>query len=154
MASNATIEQFLACRRLAVVGVSRDPRDFSRSVFRAFTERGYDAVPVNPSATEMEGRACVAGLAHVQPPVEAALLMTPPSATERVVRECAQAGIRRVWMHRGAGRGAVSPEAVAFCREQGIAVVDGACPFMFLQGTGLVHGIHRLFRRLAGRLAG
>jgi len=153
MASKATIEQFLACRRLAVVGVSRDPQDFSRSVFRAFAERGYDAVPVNPSATEVEGRACAPGLADVRPPVEAALLMTPPSATERVVRECAQVGVRRVWMHRGAGRGAVSPEAVAFCHEQGIAVVDGACPFMFLPGTGRFHSLHRFFLRLTGRLA-
>ena len=153
MASKATIEQFLACRRLAVVGVSRDPRDFSRSVFRALTERGYDAVPVNPAGGAMEGRACASRLSDVQPPVEAALLLTPPSVTERVVRECAEAGVRRVWMHRGAGRGAVSPEAVAFCREKQIAVVDGACPFMFLPGTGRFHSLHRFFLRLTGRLA-
>jgi predicted CoA-binding protein len=152
MASKATIQQFLACRRLAVVGVSRDPRDFSRSVFRAFSERGYDAVPVNPSGGEVDGRACAPRLADVRPPVEAALLMTPPSITERVVRECADAGVRQVWMHRGAGQGAVSPEAVAFCRERGIVVVEGACPFMFLPGTGPFHGFHRFLLRLVGRL--
>ena len=31
--------------------------------------------------------------------------MTPPAATDQVVRECADAGVKRVWMHRGAGRG-------------------------------------------------
>jgi predicted CoA-binding protein len=153
MASKATIERFLGSRRLAVVGVSREAKDFSRSVFRAFAERGYDPVPVNPSGGIVDGRACAQRLADVQPPVEAALLMTPPPVTERVVRECAQAGVRRVWMHRGAGRGAVSLEAVAFCREQGIEVVDGACPFMFLPGTGRFHRFHRLFLRLTGRLA-
>jgi len=76
--------------------------------------------------------------------------MTPPAATDAVVRECAEVGLRRVWMHRGAGRGAVSPAAVAFCREQGIEVVDGACPFMFLPGTGFGHRVHRFFLRLAG----
>ena len=45
MASKQAIDSFLSCRRIAVVGVSRDPKDFSRAVFRAFVERGYDAVP-------------------------------------------------------------------------------------------------------------
>ena len=49
MASKQAIDSFLSCRRIAVVGVSRDPKDFSRAVFRAFVERGYDAVPVNPN---------------------------------------------------------------------------------------------------------
>ena len=52
MASKQSIDSFLSCRRIAVLGVSRDPKDFSRSVFRAFVERGYDAVPVNPNGGE------------------------------------------------------------------------------------------------------
>ncbi len=152
MASKQAIDSFLSCRHLAVVGVSRDPKDFSRAVFRAFVERGYDAVPVNPAGGEAEGRRSVPRVADVQPPPEAALLMTPPAATAQVVRECAEAGVRRVWMHRGGGQGAVSAEAIAFCRERGIEVVDGECPFMFLRDAGWFHGVHRFFRRLGGRL--
>ena len=152
MASKRAIQSFLSCRRIAVVGVSRDPKDFSRSVFRAFVERGYDAVPVNPAGGEVDGRASASRLGDLAPPVEAALLLTPSSATGQVVRECAAAGVKRVWMHRGGGAGAVSPEAVAFCREQGIEVVDGECPLMFLPGAGWFHGVHRFFRRLGGRL--
>jgi predicted CoA-binding protein len=152
MASKQAIDSFLSCRRLAVVGVSRDPKDFSRSVFRAFVERGYDAVPVNPAGVEAEGRPAVARIGDIQPPPEAALLLTPRAASAQVVKECAEAGVKRVWMHRGGGQGAVDPEAVAFCRERGIEVVDGECPFMFLGGAGWVHGVHRFFRRLGGRL--
>lgn len=152
MASKQAIDSFLASRRLAVVGVSREAKDFSRSVFRAFVERGYDAVPVNPHGGEAEGRPCARSLREVAPPVEGALLLTPPRATLEAVRECAETGVRRVWLHRGAGQGAVHPEAVALCRERGIEVVDGECPFMFLPGAGFVHGAHRFFRRLAGRL--
>jgi hypothetical protein len=71
-----------------------------------------------------------------------------------VVRDCAATGVVRVWMHRGAGRGAVSPAAVAFCREHRIAVVEGACPFMFLPGTALVHRAHGFLARLVGRHPG
>ena len=152
MATKATIDRFLSDRRLAVVGVSRDGKDFSRAVFRAFLERGYDAVPVNAGGGEAEGRACVRAMAEVRPPVEAALLLTPPAATFGVVKDCAEAGVKRVWMHRGAGRGAVSETAVSFCREHGMEVVDGACPFMFLPGTGAFHGLHRFALRLFGRL--
>ncbi len=152
MVSKQAIDSFLSCRRIAVVGVSRDPRDFSRAVFRAFVERGYDAVPVNPAGGEVDGRRSASRVGEVQPRVEAAFLMTPPAATEQVVRECAEAGVKRLWMHRGAGQGAVSPEAVALCRERGIEVVDGECPFMFLPDAGWFHGVHRFFRRLGGRL--
>jgi predicted CoA-binding protein len=152
MASKRAIDSFLSCRRIAVVGVSRDPKDFSRAVFRAFVERGYDAVPVNAAGGEMEGRRAASRVSEVQPPPEAAFLMTPPAATAQVVRECADVGVRKVWLHRGAGQGAVSPEAVALCRERGLDVVDGECPFMFLPYPGWVHGVHRFFRRLGGRL--
>ena len=152
MASKQAIDSFLSCRRIAVVGVSRDPKDFSRSVFRAFVERGYDAVPVNPNGGEAEGRPCARSLAEVAPPVEGALLMTPPAATLQAARACAETGVKRVWMHRGAGQGAVVPEAVALCRERGIEVVDGECPFMFLPDAGWFHGVHRFFRRLGRRL--
>ena len=152
MSSKQAIDSFLSCRRLAVVGVSRDPKDFSRAVFCAFVERGYDAVPVNPAGGEAEGRRSVARVGDVQPPPEAALLLTPPAATAQVVRECAEAGVRRVWMHRGGGQGAVSASALALCRERGLEVVDGECPFMLLRDAGWFHGVHRFFRRLGGRL--
>ena len=152
MSSKQAIDSFLACRRVAVVGVSRDAGDFSRAVFRALVERGYDAVPVNPAGGEAEGRRSVARVGDVQPPPEAALLLTPARASAQVVRECADAGVRRVWLHRGGGEGAVSAEALALGRERGLEVVDGECPLMFLSHSGFVHGVHRFFRRLAGRL--
>lgn len=152
MASKQAIDSFLSCRRIAVLGVSRDPKDFSRAVFRAFVERGYDAVPVNTRGGEVEGRPVAAHVGEVWPPAEAAFLITPPAATEGVVRECDASGVKRVWMHRGAGHGAVSREAVALCRERGIEVVDGECPFMFLAGSGWFHGVHRFFRLVGGRL--
>jgi predicted CoA-binding protein len=152
MATRAAIDDFLGCRRLAIVGVSRQDKDFSRAVFRAFTGRGYEAVPVNPAGGEVDGLRCVPRIADVQPPVEAALLLTPSKATKDVVQECAEAGVRRIWLHRGGGPGAVSDEAVALCRDRGLEVVDGACPFMFLPDTGFPHRVHRFFVRLAGRL--
>jgi uncharacterized protein len=140
---------FLARQRLAVVGVSRDPRDFSRGLFRELLRRGYDLVPVHPAGGVVEGRPCARCVQDVQPPVEGALVMTPPPAAEQVVRDCVAAGIPRVWLHRGIGPGAVSTAAVSLCHENGIAVVEGECPYMFLPASGFVHRTHGFFRRLA-----
>ncbi len=140
--------QFLAARRIAVVGLSRNEKDFSRMVLRELVRRGYDVVPVHPLMREAEGRTCFARVQDVRPPPEAALLLTPPAATEQVVRDCAEAGVRRVWLHRGGGAGAASAAAVAFCEANGIAVVRDLCPFMALPDAGLAHRVHGFFRRL------
>src|SRR6266545_3526034 len=111
---------FLAHRRLAFVGVSRDPRDFSRTVFAELARRGYDVVPVNPTGGNGPDAAPFARrVQDIDPPVDAALLMTPPAVTTEVVKDCAEAGIRHLWMHQGVGRGAASPAAIDYCREHG-----------------------------------
>ena len=145
------ITVFLAHHRIAVVGVSRDPKDFSRTLYHELCARGYDVVPVNPLANEVEGHACFPRVQAIAPAVEAALLVTPPPETERVVHDCADAGVRDVWMHSGGGLGSVSKVAVAFCREHGIRVVEGECPFMFLPNTQLFHRAHGFLLKLVGK---
>jgi predicted CoA-binding protein len=148
----ADIDDFLAQRRIAVVGVSHDPKDFSRMLFRELMGRGYDLAPVHPRATEIEGIACARSVRDVTPSVDGALVMTSAKVSAEVVQDCAAAGVRRVWLYKGATAGAVSDEAVELCDRNGIAVVAGECPFMFLRGSGAVHGVHRFFKRLVGAL--
>jgi uncharacterized protein len=146
-----TIEDFLAQKRIAMIGVSRNPKDFSAALFEELRKRGYDMVPVNPKVSAVLGQPCYARVQDIQPPVDAALLMTTPEISDEVVTDCADAGIRRIWMYRAGGKGAVSENAVAFCQERGIQVVPGQCPFMFLPGAAGVHKFHGLFRKITGR---
>jgi len=144
------VRDFPAQRRIALVGLSRNPKDFSRVVFREMSQRGYDIVPVNPAAAELENRRCFVHLQEITSPIDGVLIMTAPQETERVVRDCAQAGVQRVWMHRGGGQGAVSPEAADFCRQNGIRLVEGYCPLMFLAGTPFFHRVHGFFMKVLG----
>ena len=144
-----TINDFLGIKRVAMVGLSRDPKNFSGMLFNELCRRGYEVIPVNPKASTVLGRPCFARVQDIQPPVEAALLMTSPEVTESVVSDCAQAGVRRIWMYRAGGKGAVSPQAVAFCKERGIEVVPGECPFMFFANNGL-HRVHGWVRKITG----
>jgi predicted CoA-binding protein len=145
-----TVEDFLSQKRIAMVGISRQPASFSARLFEEFCRRGYDVVPVNPNVQEVQGRRCFARLQDIQPPVQAALLMTAPEVTETIVGDCAEAGIPRVWMYRAGGQGAVSSKAVQFCQERGIQVVPGECPFMFWRDAGIGHRLHGFIRKITG----
>lgn len=50
-----TIEDFLAEKRIAMVGISRDPANFSVKLFEELCRRGYDVVPVNPNTGRYRG---------------------------------------------------------------------------------------------------
>ena len=145
------IEDFLNQKRIAMIGVSRESKSFSLLLFEELCHRGYDVVPVNPKTPNVLGHRCFARIQDVQPPVDGALLMTSPEVTESVVKDCMQAGVRRVWMYRAAGAGAVSQRAVAFCLENGIRVIPGECPYMFLPTPTGVHRLHGFFRKITGR---
>ncbi len=144
------IVNFLSQKRVAMVGISREPRNFSVTLFEELCCRGYDVIPVNPNTPNVMGRRCFARLQDIQPPVAAALLMASPIVTESVVSDCAEAGVRLVWMYRATGRGAVSQHAIAYCRDRGIQVIPGECPFMFLPAAGAVHRIHGFVRKITG----
>ena len=81
------VDDFLACRRLAVVGVSRDPKHFSYVLWQELRQRGYEAIPVNPYATDLDGQPCYPRVQAIDPPVDGVLVMTPSSATAQVVRD-------------------------------------------------------------------
>src|SRR5262249_23799117 len=141
---------FLGLKRVAVVGVSRDPKDFTRVLFAEFRRRGYDAVPVNPHLSEVDGLPCYPSLTSLPQPVDGVLMMTKPSVTRDVVQDCARAGVRQVWMHRGIGAGAVEDSAVKFCTNEGMDVIAGECPFMFFPDTGWIHRAHGFCRKMFG----
>ncbi len=141
------VREFLASRRLALVGFSRNPKDFSRMLDAELRARGYDVVPVHPDAAEIDGRRAFPRVSAAEPPVEAALVLVPPQAALAVVRDCLDAGVRRIWLHRGAGRGSASPEAVALCAGSGVEPVVDLCPLMALPGAGWAHRLHGWWRR-------
>ena len=55
-----TTDDFLAEKRIAMMGISRDPKHFSVTLFEDFRRRGYDVVPVNPHVPELFGQRCFA----------------------------------------------------------------------------------------------
>src|SRR5215218_6682517 len=101
--------EFLANRRVAVTGVSREPQNHgSNVVYRRLKERGYEVFAINPNADKLEGDPSYHDLRSIPGGVEAVVIGTRPEITEETMRECAELGIKHVWMHRGPGAGSVS----------------------------------------------
>ena len=137
--------EFLADKRIAVTGVSRTPKTHgSNNVYRRLRERGYQVFAVNPNTDQVEGDRCYRDLASIPGGVEAVVIGTRPEIAEDTMRECAELGITRVWMHRGPGGGSVSDAATGYGRAHGITVIDGGCPLMFEPTADLGHKIMRL----------
>ena len=83
------IDDFLALKRIAVVGVSRNPKEISDTLWQELRQRRYDAVPVNPATTEIDGKPCYASVRDIDPPVEGALIMTTAAVADQVIEDCA-----------------------------------------------------------------
>jgi predicted CoA-binding protein len=150
--STSVIDDFLAQRRLAFVGVSHDPNEFSAAVYRELKGHGYELFPVNPHAEQVDGDASVGSVADLPDGIDGAIVMVPADSSAAVVTDCIDRGIPRVWLHKGAGPSSVTEEAVALCRDHGIEVVDGACPMMFMEDASWFHRVHRWGREVTGHL--
>jgi predicted CoA-binding protein len=154
MIDPADVQEFLAQRRLAVVGASDKKDSFGRTILHELDRRGYEVVAVNTDRHSVEGRAGYADLDSVPGELDGVIVMVHRDRALEVVRACAARGVPRVWLFKGLGAaGAVSDEAAQLCREHDIAVVAGACPLMFLEPVGWFHRVHRGFRHLDGSLA-
>jgi len=153
----ATIKEaaaaFLATRRVAVTGVSRNPKDHGGNVvYKRLRDRGYEVFAVNPNADEVEGDPCFRDLGSIPGGVDAVVIATRPEHAETTMRECAELGIKHVWMHRGPGAGSVSEAAADYGCRRNIAVIDGGCPCMFGPTADFGHKAMRVVLTLSGNV--
>jgi len=145
--------EFLACKRVAVTGVSRHPNSHgSNVVYQRLRDRGYEVFAVNPNTDQVEGDRCYHDLRSIPGGVDAVVIATRPEIAEETMRECADLGIKHVWMHRGPGAGSVSQAAATFGRQGGISVIDGGCPCMFDPTADLGHRAMRVVFTLSGNV--
>ncbi len=148
MVSQNQIQDFLAQRTVALVGLSRSGQSFSNSVYRELKARGYRVYPVNPNADAIEGDPCYRSVAALPEPPGSALFFTPPAHTAEAVREAIGAGIRHLWLQQGAE----TPEAIRAGQERQVNLVSGECIFMFLPPVGFPHVLHRWVWGALGKL--
>lgn len=150
------VQDFLAQKHIAVVGVSDKRETGCNAAYRKFKEAGYRVSAVNPRLTTYAGDPCYPDLMSIPEKPDAVFMLTNPKVSEEIVQQCVDLGIRRVWMHcmMGTKPGlaetttSVSQSAVRMCQEHGINVIPGSCPNQFLKpdfGHAMMRVLFRTF---------
>lgn len=150
------IQDFLAQKKIAVVGVSDKRETGCNAAYRKFKEAGYTVYPVNPRLSTYDGAPCYPDLRAIPDKPDGVFILTNPKIAEDLVAQCVELGIGRVWLHcmmgtkpgLAANMTSVSPAAVQMCRDNGITVIPGTCPNQYLKPD---FG-HRMMRALFGAM--
>ena len=148
MNAKKDVDEFLAQKNIAVVGVSRKKTKFGNAIYRELKQKGYNVYPVNPNMNSLDGDTCYPDLLSISSNVDAVVINVPPAQTEKVVREANEAGIKKVWLQQGSQ----SDEAVKYCEENGIDCVSNECILMFVQPSALIHRAHKWVWSVLGKL--
>jgi len=150
------VQDFLAQKKIAVVGVSDKRETGCNMAYTKFKDNGYKVFAVNPRITTFNGDACYPDLKSIPEKVDAVFILASPKVTDQIVQQCVDLSIKHVWMHcmmgtkpgLVAGMTSVSADAVEKCKANGIAVIPGSCPNQFLKadfGHAMMRGMWRLF---------
>ena len=143
-----TIQDFISCKSIAVVGASRNEKKFGNMAYKELKQRGYQVYAVNPQAEEIDGQPCYPNLNALKGQIDGVLLTVPPDKGIQAIQEAAQMGIHNVWVQQQAD----SPELLATGKELGLNMVTGKCILMYAPPVRSFHGWHRAFVKLFGKL--
>lgn len=145
-----TISAFLDNKKLAIVGASPNKDNFGRSLMTELVKKEYLVIPVNPKYEEIEGVKSVPTVKELPEEIENVILATPPGLTNEIAEQCTGTHVKRIWMIRGVGKGSYTEEAHRLLADNGIEVVYGFCPLMFM-GEGF-HKFHFWLRQHFGKM--
>jgi len=149
------VHDFLAQKRIAIAGVSRNKgkHPAANLIYDRLKTTGHEVFAVNPHMQTFAGDRCYPNVQSIPGSVDGVVIVTRPDLTDRIVHDCVDAGVRRVWMHQSMGKASsVSPAAVEYCRAHDISVIAGACPMMYGDGVDFGHTCMRWILKVTGGL--
>ncbi|MBN2212933.1 MAG: CoA-binding protein [Bacteroidales bacterium] len=142
------IENFFEPRKLAVAGASRNPRKFGHGIFKELVKRGYEVIPVNPRADEIDGIKCYHRVSEIPGEVKSLLIVTPREQTDNVLREAINKGISNIWVQQMSE----TEDTVKIAEEYQVEVIYRKCIYMFAEPVTGIHKFHRTIVKIFGRL--
>lgn len=146
--SKEQIDSFLDGKKLAIAGVSRNPKKFGYHVIEGLTKNGYSVLPVNPNADEILGIKCYGRVEDLPDDISSLLILTPKHETDKVLVSAIKKGIKNIWIQQGAS----SPDSLKIAEDYEKAIIHGKCIFMFAEPVGSIHKFHKTLVKLFGEL--
>lgn len=146
MARLIDIEEFMVSEKIAVAGVSRNPKKFSRVMYNHLKKNDISLVAINPNVDEIDGEKCYKSVGDLPSDYKRLLITTPKSQTESVVKEAINKGMEMVWIQQGSS----TKEAFELVKKSNMKVINNECVLMFAKPVKGIHGIHKFLRTMFG----
>ena len=146
MATLNEIQQFLEPKKFAVAGVSRNEKKTGGAFFKELREKGFEIVPINPNADEIQGVKCYRSVLDLPDDVKHLHVLTKKTETNTVVKDAIKKGIKMIWIQQGSH----TPEAVEAVEKAGIPLIYRKCVMMFAEPVNSVHKFHRAIVKFFG----
>lgn len=100
--SDNEIRKMYNFKNIAVVGMSRDPVKAAHFVPKYMIERGYNIIPVNPSANEILGKRTYAKVSDIKPQVDIIDVFRPSEDVYSVVEDSVKKpSVKLIWLQEG-----------------------------------------------------
>lgn len=127
------INNFLDKKNIfAVVGVSKKSEKYGNKIYFDLKNAGYIVYPINPNAIKISGSRCYSNLRNLPKLPDIVDIVVPPKITKKIIKECKDLGIKKVWMQPGSESG----DAIRYCIENGINVLYGICVMLERRKNG------------------
>ncbi len=144
MVTISQINDFLEPKKMAFIGLSRDPKKFSRLVYKDLSEKNFDIYPVNPNTEKIEEINCYKNINDLPQNIDRAYIVTPKNQTKNVVAKLYEKGIKNIWIQQSAE----TQKAIDFANKNNMNCIHGKCIFMFVEPVKSVHAFHRFLLKL------
>ncbi|MFC2151492.1 CoA-binding protein [Bacteroidota bacterium] len=148
MSKKESIKKFLAPKKIAIAGVSANTKKFGYAVFNELKQKGYDICPINPKLDEVEGVKCYKSVADIPNDYEKLFIVTPKSATDSILTEAAEKGIKHIWVQQTSN----TKGTVQLAKEKDIELIHKECIFMFANPVNSIHKFHKVIWKFFGLL--
>jgi uncharacterized protein len=146
-ATKASIDSFLSARKVAIAGVSRNPKKFGHQVFLKLKEKGFEVYPINPFTDSIAGTPSFRGVGSLPLNVNCLLIVTPKKQTRDIVNEAISKGIDNIWIQQMSD----TPESIELATSNPVNLITKECILMHTEPVTGIHKFHRAIKRLFGR---
>ena len=117
------IEQILSLKKIAVIGMSKNPSKAAHYVPKYLSENGFDVTPVNPTTDKILNKKCYSSISEIPEQVDVVEIFRPSDQVFPFVQKAIEKKPKVIWLQEGIH----NSQAEELARKEGIDVVFNRC---------------------------
>ena len=135
-----SIVDFIACKNIALIGMSRTKNKFGNYAYKELTSRGYNVYPIHPNEKEINGIQCSGSIESLKDKVEWVFISVKQENVLPIIQEISATGIKNVWLQQGCETKNIVEQAEML----GLNLASKKCILMYAEPVKSIHKFHRV----------